>query len=128
MEVQQQVRAVKDCFRIVLPSAEVLPGRSPGASRAAAEVEDDSAAQPESFHPLEERSESDFIRLGVACAAEIFQPVNLTAQLAQTLHVLQIDPAVPAPFGEVHDVKRRNDHARHKQYYLAALTSSLASS
>src|SRR5207245_9260071 len=71
-------------------------------------------AQPEPLHSRAERIEQGLIERLITAAAETFQPVNVAAQLAQTLRVLHIDPEVPAAFREIHDIKWRDYHAWHK--------------
>jgi len=128
MEVQQQVRALKDRFRLGRAPAEVLPGRFAGANRAAADVEDDSAAQPESFHPLEERSEHDFIRLGVACAPEIFPASKRHNPNSRNPARTAYNPPVPTTFGKFTTLNGEMTTLGINQCYLVVLTCSSASS
>src|SRR5262249_47455826 len=53
------------------------------------------------------------------------QPVDVAAQPAQALGILHVDPEVPTPFGEVHDIKRRDHNGSHDDL-PSARTNSLA--
>ena len=77
------------------------------------DVEDDFSAQAMLFHPRAERRQRGRFPFGAALGAKGFQPVNVAAQLAQPKHVLQIDPEMPAAFGEGGHIGRRNDDGRH---------------
>ena len=126
VEVQQQVRALKDRLRLGAAQAKVFPGQARSAIRPAVGVEDEFPAHSEPLHPRSKRRQRGFIRLVITAPAELFHPVNVAAQLAQAQRVLHVDPEVSPARGEVDHVERTNDHCGHSVLYqLRELTRTL---
>jgi len=59
--------------------------------------------------PRTERRQRRILPFCSALASEAFQPVNLTAELSQTQHVLHIDPEVAAALGKLAADWERHD-------------------
>src|SRR5260221_5577689 len=71
-----------------------------------AHVQHELSSEPIAFHPLDERRQDKGIVALVAAAAEALQPVDLAPQLVEALHILHIDPEMPASVGAIYNVDR----------------------
>ena len=114
MEVQQEVRSLKDRLGLVAGHVDVLRRGLGRGFVAARDVQDDVPAQPILFHARAERGQRGGFLFRVALGAETFQPVHLASELPEAERVLQVHPEVPAAFGEICDIEWGDNHGRHE--------------
>jgi len=112
VEIQQQVRPSQHAFGLRPRATNELERTGISLPRPLAPVQQRPAAQPESLHSRQEGVKQLRFQLGIAQRPELFQPVDLTAQPAQRLRVLHVDPEVAAAVWEVgHLVDGDHDRA-----------------
>src|SRR5437879_2666756 len=105
MKIEQQVRSLKNRLGLRRAGAKIASGRSGAIIRLWAVIQDGLSAQPEPSHSIEKRTKPLPIRLRISAAAEALQPINFATHLLQPLHVLHVNPEMPAALGKVGHVE-----------------------